>query len=138
MSVLADVASYRNFLPFIKGSKAVRKPVRPDKVESLSATLRVFYKKLSIDDEFVSDVEIDRANMKITMKSEDGPLKKLDAAWQITPIHGRACKIALTTDVSLRSLTLQFVLVAAMDYIVRKLFNAFEERAVALHEHALT
>jgi coenzyme Q-binding protein COQ10 len=135
-AIISDVGSYKSFLPFVKESR-ITAPVKIGTgIEQAAATLRVRYRKIALDETFTSKVEFDKPRRTISMESASGPLKHLNAMWTIKPVGARDCELTLESDLALKSRTLQFLLSGMIDYLVRKLFTAFEARASALHEPA--
>lgn len=128
--VLEDVGSYRQFLPFVKESRILARAVLPNKQVKASTHLRITAKKLGLDEKFISEVVFDRAALGLTMKAADGPIKKLDAVWSLKPLSPRQCEITLSMDLSMKSMAMQFFLTGALDFVVRRLFSAFEARAL--------
>jgi coenzyme Q-binding protein COQ10 len=130
-AILADVTSYKEFLPFVKESTVSKAMTAVDGKSSAIAMLRLRAKKIGLDEKFASQVAFDSRALTIGMTSSDGPVKRLAADWKIRPTGPSSCELTLNADVSLKSLTMQFILTGALDYVVRKLFSAFEERAMS-------
>jgi coenzyme Q-binding protein COQ10 len=55
-AIAADVDSYKDFLPLVESSRTFDRERVADGIERFKGELRVRYKKLHIDETFVSDV----------------------------------------------------------------------------------
>ena len=135
-AIASDVAQYKQFLPLVRRSMVRSQSTLPDGREKFEAELTVTYKKLGIDETLQSDVIIDRAKHLVEAHSTQGPVKSLDASWKIVDAGAGFSEIQLNLDYTLKSKTLQFILSGMFDLMVRKVMNAFEQRARRLYGSA--
>ena len=131
--IASDVASYREFLPLVRRSIVLKRTSLPDGRECFDSELHVTYKKLGIHEVMASQVKVDRVNKVVTSESTQGPVKHLNAEWRITPAAQGGCDINFSVDYALKSRSLQFILSGMFDMVVRRIMNAFEERARTLY-----
>ncbi len=132
-AVAADVAQYRHFMPLVKRSSVRGILKNADGGETFDAELEVAYKKLGIKETMHSKVTVDPVKKLVRAMSNEPPVSHLDAQWQITEAGAGACEIAFNVDYALKSRAMQFVLSGMFDMVVRKVMNAFEERARELY-----
>jgi len=72
----------------------------------------------------------------VTAHSKEGAVKHLDTQWKIVSTGANSCEIDFTVDYALKSRSLQFLVSGMFDLVVRKIMNAFEERARKLYGQA--
>ena len=135
-AIASDVAKYKQFLPLVNRSLVRSQSTLPDGREAFEAELTVSYKKLGIEETLQSNVIVDRANQLVEAHSAQGPVKNLDASWKIVDAGSGSSEILLDLDYTLKSRTLQFILSGMFDMMVRKVMNAFEQRARQLYGSA--
>lgn len=132
-AIAADVASYRQFLPLLKRSEVFAETVDEGGIRSFDAELNVAYRKLSIDEFMQSHVICNpKENWVASSARNSGPIEHLEAKWVITP-EGKGSSIRLDIDYKLKSRSLQFLLSGMIDFVMRKIMTAFEERAAKLY-----
>lgn len=128
-AIVADVGSYKEFLPLMTQSRIMHRKILPDGRESFDAATTIVHDKLRIHETMHSHVIVDRENSTVTAHSADGPLKSLDTRWLIRPLPSGGSEIEFSVDYALKSRSLQFLLSGMFDLVVRKIMNAFEARA---------
>jgi coenzyme Q-binding protein COQ10 len=132
-AVAADVDSYKDFLPLVESSRTYDRTKVSDGVERFKGELRVRYKKLHIDETFLSDVVADRAALKVSSRSEGGLFEHVVAEWRFSDRKSGGSTVEFQVDYKAKSRSLQFFMSGMFDYMVRKINNAFEARARELH-----
>jgi coenzyme Q-binding protein COQ10 len=133
-AVIADVGSYREFVPLVERSTVrARDPHSPQGSEKFKADLVVAYHPLRIEEHFASDVETDRRAMTVKTNSRGSALKSLTSMWQVTSVSENQSDVSFEVDYELKGFFLQKVVSGMFDYAVRKIMNAFEERAKRLY-----
>ncbi len=132
-AIAADVDSYKDFLPLVESSRTFDRERVSDGVERFKGELRVRYKKLHIDETFVSDVVADQTTLKVSSRSEGGLFDHVIAHWQFTDRKSSGATVEFHVDYKAKSRSLQFFMSGMFDYMVRKINNAFEARARELH-----
>ncbi len=135
-AVAADVDSYKDFLPLVESSRSFDRVKVADGVERFTGELRVRYKKLHIDEIFVSNVVADRAALKVSSRSEGGLFDHVIAEWRFSDRKTGGATVEFQVDYKAKSRSLQFFMSGMFDYMVRKINNAFEARARELHGKA--
>lgn len=122
--LVADVGRYAEFLPWVS---AVR--VRSDSPTEMVADLLVGFR--SLRERFTSRVKKDRSN-RICVDYIDGPLKFLRNEWHFAPAPG-GCTIDFTVDFAFKNRIFEAIAGQMFDTALRKMINAFEQRADALY-----
>lgn len=135
-AVAADVDSYKDFLPLVESSRSYDRMKVADGIECFKGELRVRYKKLHIDEIFVSDVVADCAALKVSSRSEGGLFDHVIAEWRFSDRKTGGATVEFQVDYKAKSRSLQFFMSGMFDYMVRKINNAFEARARELHGKA--
>lgn len=131
-AVIADVGSYKEFLPLMTQSRVMHRKSLPDGREGFEAATTIVHDTLRIHETMHSQVVVDPATMTVTAHSADGPMKSLDTIWQVRATPGGS-EIDFRVDYALKSRSLQFLLSGMFDLVMRKIMNAFEERVRQLH-----
>jgi len=123
--LVADVARYGEFLPWVKATR-----VRSDSDTEMVADMLVGFKALR--EKFTSRVEKHRPDM-IEVHYVDGPLKDLDNIWKFRRVDDQTCEIEFNVEFSFRSPLFEKMAGQYFDKAFRKMVAAFEERAAALY-----
>ena len=132
-AIARDVARYKEFLPLVKRSIVRHATTLDDGRESFEGELTVSYDKLRIEEVMTSRVTVDPAALRVTAKSNQGPVKHLVSEWKIVPTGENRCDINFSVDYELKSRTLQFLFSGMFDMAVRRIMSAFEDRARLLY-----
>lgn len=135
-AIAADVDAYKEFLPLVESSRSFERERVAEGVERFKGELRVRYKKLHIDETFVSNVIADAGARKVSSRSEGGLFDHVIAQWQFTDRKSGGSTVEFQVDYKARSRSLQFFMSGMFDYMVRKINNAFEARARELYHSA--
>ena len=131
--VVADVGSYKDFLPLVERSTVRNRKPAVDEYESFNADLVIGYKKMGIHESFSSQVETSRANLSVNAVSSGNAVKKLISSWQITAVEGKKSDITFAVDYEMKSHLLQMLLSGMFDHAAKKVMGAFEARAAKLY-----
>jgi coenzyme Q-binding protein COQ10 len=123
--LVADVSRYGDFLPWVS---AVR--VRSNSETEMLADLIVGFKGLR--ETFTSRVEKQRASV-ITVDYVDGPLKHLHNEWRFVDREEGGCTVNFMVDFAFKSRIFEALAGQVFDRALRKMTDAFEERAAALY-----
>ncbi len=135
-AIAADVDAYKNFVPLVESSRTFGRERVGDGIERFKGELRVRYKKLHIDETFVSDVVADEPELTVSSRSGGGLFEHIIAQWQFTDRKSGGSTVAFHVDYKTASRSLQFFMSGMFDYMVRKINNAFEARARELYGSA--
>lgn len=127
--LVADVASYGEFLPWVS---AIR--VRSNSDTQMVADMIVGFKGLR--ETFTSKVEKQRPE-HIQVDYLDGPLKHLNNDWKFRPDGQGGCLVDFSVDFAFKNRVFEMLAGQVFDRALRKMINAFEERAARLYADAL-
>jgi coenzyme Q-binding protein COQ10 len=130
--IASNVEDYRHFLPLVKASSVRNRVTRDDGVVEFDSTIQIAYHKLGISESLTSHVTVDPGSRVVRSTSNEGPVTSLTAEWRIAEAPGGA-EIHFTVDYTLRSRSMQFLISGMFDMLVRRILNAFEERARKLY-----
>jgi coenzyme Q-binding protein COQ10 len=132
-AVVADVGSYKEFLPLVERSTVRNRKPAADEYESFNADLVIGYKKMGIHESFTSQVEISHVNLSVSAVSSGNAVKKLISSWQITAVEDNKSDITFAVDYEMTSHLLQMLLSGMFDHAAKKVMGAFEARAEKLY-----
>jgi len=123
--LVADVGRYGEFLPWVS---AVR--VRSNSDTQMVADLIVGFKGLR--ESFTSRVEKQRPG-HIRVDYLEGPLKHLNNDWKFRPDGKGGCLVDFCVDFAFKNRVFEMLAGQVFDRALRKMINAFEERAARLY-----
>ncbi len=132
-AIARDVARYREFVPLVTRSVVRNAQALEGGREAFDGDLTLAYAKLGLEETMTSRVTVDPEALTVRAESNRGPVKHLVSEWRIVATGPDRCEINFTVDYQLRSRTLQLVFSGMFDMAVRKVMNAFEERARSLY-----
>jgi coenzyme Q-binding protein COQ10 len=122
--LVADVARYPEFLPWVVGAR-----VRSDNEHEMIADLLVGFNALR--EKFTSRVLKVRP-LEIKVHYLDGPMRDLDNVWHFRSIEG-GCEVDFTVQFTFRNAMFEKLAGQYFDRAFRKMVGAFEARANALY-----
>ncbi len=128
--LVADVARYPEFLPWIS---AIR--VRSNDETAMVADMIVGFKGLR--ESFTSRVEKQRPT-RIRVDYLEGPLKHLNNDWTFRPDGQGGCLVDFCVDFAFKNRVFEMLAGQMFDRALRKMINAFEERAARLYADSST
>lgn len=131
--MVADVASYKEFLPLVENSTVRNRQALNAGDERFSADLSIGYKKMGIQEVFTSQVDTCLDDFSVRAVSSGNAVRKLVSSWQITPIADQVSDITFAVDYEMRSAVLQMVMGKLFDVAAQRIMSAFEARAAALY-----
>lgn len=123
--LVADVGRYGEFLPWVS---AVR--VRTNSDTQMVADLIVGFKGLR--ESFTSRVEKQRPG-HIRVDYLEGPLKHLNNDWKFRSDGKGGCLVDFCVDFAFKNRVFEMLAGQVFDRALRKMINAFEERAARLY-----
>jgi coenzyme Q-binding protein COQ10 len=123
--LVADVGRYGEFLPWVA---AVR--VRSNSATEMVADLIVGFKALR--ERFTSRVNKQRPT-RIHVDYLEGPLKHLTNDWKFHPDGQGGTLVEFCVDFAFRNRVFEALAGQVFDAALRKMINAFEERAAQLY-----
>jgi coenzyme Q-binding protein COQ10 len=133
-AVVADVGSYKEFLPLVERSTVRNRKPPVDGNENFGADLIVGYKKMGIQEMFSSQVQISLKDMTVNTISTGNAVKKLISSWRITAVEDNKSEITFAVDYEMKSPLLQMIMKGMFDSAARKIMSAFEARAEKLYK----
>lgn len=123
--LVADVASYGKFLPWVVGVR-----IKSDSECEMIADLLVGFKALR--EKFTSKVIKDRPH-RIEVVYLDGPMRDLDNIWQFRQLEDGGCEIEFSVQFTFRNRLFEALAGQYFDRAFRKMVTAFEDRAEELY-----
>ncbi|AQR73096.1 type II toxin-antitoxin system RatA family toxin [Sphingomonas sp. LM7] len=123
--LVADVGRYGEFLPWVS---AVR--VRSNSDTQMVADLIVGFKGLR--ESFTSRVEKQRPG-HLRVDYLEGPLKHLHNDWKFSSDGKGGCLVDFCVDFAFKNRVFEMLAGQVFDRALRKMINAFEERAARLY-----
>jgi coenzyme Q-binding protein COQ10 len=123
--LVADVARYGEFLPWVVGTR-----VKSDSESEMIADMLVGFNALR--EKFTSRVTKKRAEM-IQVHYVDGPLRDLDNRWLFRPREGGGCEVEFSVSFTFRNALFEKIAGQYFDRAFRKMVAAFETRADQLY-----
>ena len=124
--LVADVGSYRKFLPWVIATR-----VRSDTDTEMVADMVVGFK--SLRESFTSRVSKERPH-EISVHYVDGPLSELENVWRFKPYGLESCEIDFYVDFTFKNRMFERIAGQYFDRAFRKMVAAFENRAAELYE----
>lgn len=125
-ALVADVETYPDFLPWCVGAR-----IKKREGSVFFADLMIGYKL--IRERFTSRVELHPAERRIDVTYTDGPFRYLNNHWVFVPQEQGGCLIDFYVDFEFKNLVLQRVMGLFFNEAVRRMVQAFEDRAKALY-----
>ncbi len=133
-AVVADVGSYKEFLPLVERSTVRNRKPAVDGHENFGADLLVGYKRMGIEESFSSQVQTSLTDLSVNAVSTGNAVKKLVSSWKISAADGGKAEITFAVDYEMKSPMLQMIMKGLFDSAVRKIMGAFEARAAKLYK----
>jgi coenzyme Q-binding protein COQ10 len=122
--LVADVGRYQEFLPWVAATR-----IRANSETEMIADLVVGFKALK--ETFTSKVRKQRPD-SIDIDYVEGPLKYLHNSWKFHAVPG-GTEVDFCVDFAFRSRIFEAIAGQMFDRALRRMINAFEERAAALY-----
>ena len=122
--LVADVGNYDKFLPWVVAVR-VRSSSETETIADLVVGFNAFKER------FTSRVHKDRPE-RICVDYIEGPLKFLHNEWKFEPTSG-GTKVHFSVDFAFKSRLFESLAGQMFDRALRRMTNAFEERAAVLY-----
>jgi coenzyme Q-binding protein COQ10 len=122
--LVADVGQYQDFLPWVAATR-----IREDDETGMVADLIVGFGALK--ETFTSRVKKDRPR-QIDIDYIEGPLKYLHNHWKFRAVPG-GTEVDFCVDFAFRNRIFEALAGQMFDRALRRMINAFEERAAVLY-----
>jgi len=123
--LVADVGAYPQFLPWVVATR-----VRSNSDTAMVADMVVGFKGLR--ETFTSKVDKQRPG-HLHVDYVDGPLKYLSNDWKFRPNGKGGCHIDFCVDFAFKNRMFEMLAGQVFDRALRRMINAFEERAAQLY-----
>ena len=123
--LVADVARYDEFLPWVVAVR-IRSSSESDTVADLVVGFNAFKER------FTSRVQKDRPT-RICVDYIEGPLKYLHNEWTFDRAADGGTNVRFAVDFAFKSRLFESLAGAMFDRALRRMTNAFEQRAAALY-----
>ena len=124
--LVADIERYPEFLPWCVAAR-----VRSREEDLVVADLIIGFKM--VRERFTSRVKLDRPSLRIDVAYTEGPFRYLNNHWFFEPLGDGRCRIDFYVDFEFRSAILQRIIGALFNEAVRRMVQAFENRARKLY-----
>jgi len=124
--LVADVARYPEFLPWCVAAR-----IRSRDESNIVADLIIGFKGLQ--ECFTSRVSLDKPNLLIEVKYENGPFKYLINNWKFDSCDVESCQLDFYVEFEFKSRLLHHVMGVLFHQAVRRMVAAFEARAAVLY-----
>src|SRR4051794_21771504 len=123
--LVADVARYQEFLPWVAATR-----IRSNSETMMVADLVVGFGALK--ETFTSRVTKERPS-RIHVEYIEGPLKYLNNSWKFRPDGKGGSEVDFCVDFAFKSRIFESLAGQMFDRALRRMINAFEERAHQLY-----
>lgn len=123
-ALVADVASYPEFLPWCSHTKVLEQ-------DATSMTAEVGMSMGALHKSFVTR-NVHEGKTKISMRLVKGPFSRLEGHWIFHPVGDgsqRACKVELQLDYGFDSVAIATLIGPVFDRIANSMVDAFIKRA---------
>ncbi len=125
-SLILDIDSYKDFLPWCSESKIISKK-KSDSCIEIVADLEIGYSFAK--DVYTSHVIYDMKKNKIIVNAIDGPLNILENIWTLKNLGKNKCEVEFKIYIELKNAILNKMLNAMFDLGFKKILKSFEDRA---------
>ena len=128
--LVADVASYPQFLPWCAAARILEKHSEGD-ANIVTAELVVSFKVFR--EKFGSRVTLRPNETSVDVEYLDGPFRYLNNHWRFKDLLDGGCDVDFFVDFEFRSAVLQTLIGVVFNEAMRRIVRAFELRADALY-----
>ena len=128
--LVADVASYPDFLPWTAAARVRSVTPREDGAEVMEADLVISFKLFR--EKFGSRVTLWPEDLAIDTEYLDGPFKYMQWEWRFRDVEG-GCEVGFSVDFEFRNLLLQKAAGLFFFEAMQRVVRAFEARAHELY-----
>ena len=129
--LVADVASYPDFLPWTAAARIRSRTARPDGAEVVEADLVISFKVFR--ERFGSRVTLWPADRRIDTEYLDGPFKYLKSHWVFADLPEGGCSVDFFVDFEFKNRILQGVIGVVFGEAMQRVVKAFQDRAAELY-----
>jgi len=119
--LINDVLAYPQFLPECSDSKIVSQ-------DETTVTAALLVSKGGLKKWFTTKNTL-ISNQTVHLSLVDGPFKKLEGRWQLTPLSEDACKVSLELEYEFSSKVFDLAFGRVFNHLTNNMVHAFTERA---------
>lgn len=130
-ALVADVASYPQFLPWNAAARIRSRQPGADGGEVMEADLVISFKVFR--ERFGSRVTLWPGEHRIDTEYLDGPFRHLKSRWRFTDRPEGGCEVDFFVDFEFRNAILAKVIGVVFNEAMHRIVAAFEARAAALY-----
>ena len=123
--LINDIPEYPNFLPDCDGSKVISK-------DDKSVTAALLVAKGGLSKWFTTKNTL-ISNEKIHLSLVDGPFKKLEGYWLLTPLSDDACKVSLELEYEFSNKLVSLAFGKVFGHFSNSLVKVFTQRAKEIY-----
>lgn len=120
-ALVADIASYPEFLPWCGGARILRQ-----EEDAVEAQITIVYR--GVHKTFTTRNLLQKDRM-MEMRLVEGPFRRLHGYWLFTALHEQACKVELDLDFEVANRLVGTVLNPVFGAIANEMVTAFHQRA---------
>ena len=131
--LVADVARYPEFLPWVIAARELRRNRGEDRGDAVTYEMTVGFKM--VRQRFVSKAVFDRPG-DIAVDYISGPMRRLTNSWKFLPHGDGGCEIDFHIEFEFHSRILEKLIGALFYEAVTRMVHAFETRARAVYGEA--
>ena len=124
-SLINDIDQYPNFLPDCHDSKVIS-------ADESTVTAALLVSKGGLSKWFTTKNTL-VSNQKIHLSLVDGPFKKLEGNWLLTPLSDEACKVSLELDYEFSNKIVSLAFGKVFGHFSNSLVQVFTERAKQIY-----
>jgi coenzyme Q-binding protein COQ10 len=129
--LVADVARYPEFLPWTSAARIRSRRALSDGGEEMLADLVISFKVFR--ERFGSRVLLYPEQRRIETAYIDGPFRHMLSHWHVTDRPEGGCHVEFSVDFEFRNPVLQGLIGVVFDQAMRRVVQAFEDRARKLY-----
>jgi len=129
-ALVADVASYPQFLPWTAAARVRKVPPQADGSALMEADLVISFKVFR--ERFGSRVVLRPEQRRIETEYLDGPFKHMRSNWEFRDVDD-GCEVSFDVDFAFKNRLLQSAAELFFYEAMKRVVRAFEERADALY-----
>ncbi len=123
--LVADIEAYPQFLPWCRAARILSR-----QGDAVRAELVIGFR--GVTERYVSRVLLDRGRMEIDVDYEKGPFRHLKNKWKFQEAP-EGCQVDFEIDFEFRSRLLQVLIGAMFTEAIRRMTQAFRQRADSLY-----
>ena len=132
INMVLDIEKYPEFVPWCLNGKIYKKQDKGNKIE-ITADLTIG--KSFFNETYKSFVVYDKSTYSINVTNVNGPLKHLQNRWFFKEV-GNKSEVHFYVDFELKNKILNLLMSRSFNIGLKKIANAFENRAVKLFNNA--